>query len=311
MTASIYKYLGPANVDHVLGPADQIMLRCSYPEAFNDPYELFLTIDFGDRPEVLAFYAEAVGDLPQLPTTCFSRSPAVIPMWAHYAAEMQGYAIELNESTLSEAFPESGFGDVDYRDVPDPALVDMLYRASEIGKPRYVYLLHRGVFSAAYYTKASCWSYEQERRMIVGANETRRKQDLMLIDVPAECVTALITGPRASEETIRAVRHKADQLGCRYFELKIGRSSAVPYFVDPSGDPFTFTGDDIQPSLASCASCGEPIPGESDQCSWCQIDEALETEAAARNPYRLLDHFGMLESYVRDMEDITRRGRDQ
>ena len=149
-----------------------------------DRYELFLTIDFKQEPEVLAFYADAIGELPQLPTTCFSRSPSVIPMWAHYAQNSEGFAIEFDESELATAFPKSGFGDVDYRDAPDDGLSDTLHRAYHIGKPRYVYILHTGVFSAAYYTKATCWNYEQERRMIVGENEIRQAGDLMLVDVP-------------------------------------------------------------------------------------------------------------------------------
>jgi len=153
-------------------------------------------------------------------------------MWAHYAQNLEGFVIEFDEGKLVESFPESGFGNVDYRDASDAGLSDMLYRASEIGKPRYVYMLRKGVFRAAYYTKATCWSYEQERRMIVRESETRRLEDIILMDLPKECVTAFVSGPRASVDTISALRAKAAELGCRYFQLKIGRTSAAPFFVD-------------------------------------------------------------------------------
>ena len=216
-----------------------VTLKCSYPKDFNDPYELFLTIDFKQEPEVLAFYADAIGELPQLPTTCFSRSPSVIPMWAHYAQNSEGFAIEFDESELATAFPKSGFGDVDYRDAPDDGLSDTLHRAYHIGKPRYVYILHTGVFSAAYYTKATCWNYEQERRMIVGENEIRQAGDLMLVDVPHSCVSAIIAGPRASPDTRKSLQECAARFGSRYFDIRIGKTSAVPYFVDAAGSTYT------------------------------------------------------------------------
>jgi hypothetical protein len=306
MSKNIYKYVGLGYLDKVIGSKDQVTLKCSHPKDFNDPYELFLTIDFKERPEALAFYADVVGNLPQLPTTCFSRSPAVIPMWAHYAQSLQGFAIEFDEALLEQSFPESGFGDIDYRDDPDEDLTDMLYRAYEIGKPRYLYFLREGVFSAAYYTKATCWSYEQERRMIVRQSETRHVDDLTLMDVPRKCVTALLCGPRASPETIRAVRDKASQLGCRYFELKIGRSFAVPFFVDSEGEAFVFNGTDIERSSRFCSSCKEPLAAESELCSWCQIGDSHKSEAAARNTYRMLDRYGLLEDYIARMDDISR-----
>jgi hypothetical protein len=306
MSKSIYKYVGPSNLDKVLASVEHATLKCSYPKDFNDPYELFLTVDFNEKPEVLAFYAEAVGDLPQLPTTCFSQSPSVVPMWAHYAQNMEGFVVEFDEGKLVESFPESGFGDVDYRDSSNAGLTDMLYRASEIGKPRYVYLLRKGVFSAAYYTKATCWSYEQERRMIVGELETRRLGDMILMDVPKECVTALVSGPRASEATISTLRAKAVEFGCRYFQLRIGRSSATPFLVDSHGDSFVFNGTSIASSSQYCASCKEPLTDASEECSWCQIDDSHRNNAAARNPYRMMAHYGMLESYIESMNRVGR-----
>lgn len=306
MSKNIYKYVAPEHLDKVLGSSGQVMLKCSYPKDFNDPYELFLTIDFKEQPDALAFYADVVGDIPQLPTTCFSRSPIVTPMWAHYAQSQQGFAIEFNEAMLAQSFPQSGFGDVDYRDAPDEDLTDMLHRASVIGKPRYLYLLQKGVFSAAYYTKTTCWSYEHERRMIVRESETRRTDDLILMDVPKECVTALFCGSCASPETVRAIRAKADQLGCKYYELKIGRSSAVPFFVNLGGETFLFNGTDVEQTSHICASCREPLAAESEQCSLCQIEDSHRIAAADRNVFRALAHHGLLDEYIAGMNDISR-----
>ena len=71
---SLYKYVGASYLDQVVGLDGKVTLKCSHPRDFNDPYELFLAVDGNNDPEALAFYAEVVGDLPQIPTTCFSRS---------------------------------------------------------------------------------------------------------------------------------------------------------------------------------------------------------------------------------------------
>lgn len=305
MTAPIYKYVGPSYLDKVFASPQHITLKCSYPKDFNDPYELFLTINFKERPAVLAFYSEVIGKLPQLPTTCFSRSPQVIPMWAHYAQDSQGIAIEFDEAKLAHCFPESGFGDVDYQDSASNDLGELLYRAYEIGKPRYLYMLQQGVFSAAYYTKATCWAYEMERRMIVRAKETRTDGPLILIDVPKECVSALVCGPRASPDTVHAVRAKAGELGCSYYDLRIGKSSPAPFLRDINGDAFVFKASGIEKSERVCSSCKEPLKGRGKRCSWCRIEDTHERNAAERNTFRMLAHAGMLDDYIKDMEQIT------
>lgn len=309
MSKHLYKYVGSSYIDKVFASSEHITLKCSYPKDFNDPYELFLTIDFNERPDALAFYADTFEKIPQSPTTCFSRSPAVIPMWAHYGENLQGFAIEFDESKIAEAFPKSGFGDVDYQDKPDEGLTDLLYRAYEIGKPRYMYFLHKAVFSAAYYTKSSCWSYEQERRMIVRVSETKSEAGMILMDFPNDCIKTIICGPRAKTETTQALQEKANEIGCGYLQMKIGKTQANPFFVDLHGAPFEFKETQIDRSGTYCGSCKEPLVAEVEKCSWCQIEESHRINAASRNPYRMLSHYGMLDSYIEGMEAIGRNAK--
>lgn len=306
---SLYKYVGNSYLGKVLNENHKVTLKCAYPKDFNDPYELFLTINFNASPEILAFYSDVIGELPQIPTTCFSRSPLVIPMWAHYAQNHEGFAIEFDETELEKHFPKSGFGDVDYLDSPRRGLNDLLEHAFALQKPRYLHMLHSGVFAAAYYTKASCWSYEHERRMLVSQAETRSASDMILIDVPAKCVKALICGARASPETVTAIRARADQFGCSYFQLRIGRTSPVPYLTDAGGSSFTFANDGVVECGYQCASCGEPMDKDSEQCSWCQINESHKYEAASRNTFRLLAKYGLLDDYARGMREIDEKFR--
>lgn len=306
---SIFKYVSPDYVEKVFSASDVVTLKCSLPKEFNDPYELFLTIDFNERPDALAFYADAIGELPQLPTTCFSRSPIVLPMWAHYAQNLQGFAVEFSEKELAKAFPEARIDNVNYSNTPRTDLSDLLYRAYVIGKYRYTYFLRGGVFNAAYFTKASCWRYEQERRMLVPTTEIRKDRRLTLLDVPISCIVSVISGPRASKQTKRKLRKRAERIGCRYFELRIGKSSAIPYFVDGDGRPFSFSKSAISASGQHCEECKEPLVTAAEQCSWCQIDDELQRHAASRNPYRLLHRSGLLDQYVADMDAISKRRR--
>jgi len=305
MGKSLYKYVGPKNFGKIFSSPEKITVKCSQPKDFNDPYELFLTVDFNQRPDVIAFYEEVIGELPQRATTCFSLSPSVLPMWAHYSQNSEGFAIEFDEEKLAEAFPESSIADVDYRDEPQEALTDMLFRASEIGKGRYVFLLQSWVFKSAYFTKTTPWAYEQERRMVLGEAEVQSVGDLLLADVPANCVKSLIFGARSSAELTSLLRDKAAELGCNFYEMKIGKSSALPYFIDSTGSSLEFNGTDFQNCSRSCASCSEPLRKDLKLCAWCQINESHLEAAAQRNPYRIFDRYGLLDSYLDSMNRIT------
>ena len=146
--------------------------------------------------------------------------------------------------------------------------------------------------------------------MLVSESEVRQHNGMMLLDIPKECVTALICGPRASQETLQDLQAAADNLSCECLQMKIGRSNANPYFVDANGSPRSFTENRISPVEVSCKTCREPVDAGSDFCPWCQVTDAHKQDAMDRNPYRVLDHLGLLEDYVEGMDRIT-YGRDR
>jgi len=305
MPGNLYKYFGPQVSDLVLTD-EGATIKLSKPEDFNDPYELFLTVDYGVDASALAAYQELVGNIDQLPTTCFSSSPAVAPMWAHYGVNGSGFVIEFEEECLVDEFPESLFKDVTYRDSADDGLTEMLYKAHVIGKPRYTYFLRNGVFFAAYFTKATCWSYELERRMVVtDESEVRSCGSLILIDIPKHCISSVIAGAKATTELKTALKQRATSLGCSYFESKIGRSSITPFFMDVEGRPHAFENGRIVEASQSCEECSEPIVVDNDRCSWCQISDDDRRGAAISNPYRMLHNIGGLDEYIKQMDAIT------
>lgn len=285
--------------------------KCSYPKDFNDPYELFLTIDYKQDPDLLATYRDTIGELPQLPTTCFSKSPGVVPMWAHYSHGHRGVVIEFNETLFLEHFPDVGFGDVDYRDEASEELLDLLVRACRIGKPRYHYLLQRGVFNAAYYTKHSCWFYEQERRLITDDANINKINGIMLIEFPVECISSIIVGLRADEKTKTKVSKLTEDIGAEYYEMLIGKTSATPYFLNSDKDACLHESGSINICEFTCTECGEPLSDEASICPWCAIEEHHELDAARNNPLRMLDQYGKLEGYYKEMQAISNKNRKQ
>lgn len=296
--------MGPDIADRFLVENNKCSLKLSYLKDYNDPFEFFLTIDYNQPPEILAFYNEIISMVTQHPVTCFSKSPVSTPMWAHYAANSQGFVAEFDEEKLSEWLDSheagSDFGDIDYQDTPHQHMQETLLKAHYIGKYRHVTWLWQAVTTAAYYTKQNCWNYEQERRLVTSETLTTKiNANLSLLLVPSEFVKSLIVGAKASDETKSKIRQLCIDLNCNYYEKRIGRSSTTPFFVNANNMTFTFKDGEIAEHLDSCTSCLEPKLGrDSEKCSWCNITPYDEEEAAHKNAFRLLDRAGILEGYL-------------
>jgi hypothetical protein len=297
----LYKYIWPDVLELAFAEAGYVGFKCTYPKDFNDPYELFLTIDPNEvEPEILAYYQEILGNIPQLPTTCFSNLPNVIPMWAHYAFNSKGFVIEIDEGRLRTIIPKISTADVDYKDDPTIIDPDLVRRAYGTGKPRHTYLLQRAAFSSAYFSKNICWSYESERRVIVRENDVRKVKGKMILSVPTECVTAIVAGPRSEKTLKKRCMEICKRIPCEYFEMLIGKGSIIPFFINTSKKTFLFNGHILAEAHNYCQRCGEPVNGEDvAYCSWCTIDETERVEAASRNPMRMLYKYGLLDDYIK------------
>jgi len=153
LVRKLYKYLAPELVGKALSQ-NGATLKFSLPSEFNDPFELFLTVDHNSPPETLAFYEEVIGEIQGMPTTCFSRHPDVVPMWAHYGQNGEGFVVEVDEDALRAELRDDGvIQDVTYRDSSPEELAGSLVRAQFRQKFRDIYFLRGGVYNAAYFTK--------------------------------------------------------------------------------------------------------------------------------------------------------------
>ncbi|WPO00634.1 hypothetical protein [Pseudomonas sp. MUP55] len=185
----------------------------------------------------------------------------------------------------------------------------MLDRAYVLSKPRHVGWLQQAIGSTAYYTKQTCWSYEQERRLIADEkNITKINENLMLLYFPSSFVKSLVVGAKASQDLKNRIKDISLSIGCYYYEKHIGKSSTTPFFLDGKLQTYIFNGKEIVLHKERCGSCKEPKTNiDSELCSWCSIDESHEKNAAHRNSFRMLAHAGILEQYIANFREIGKK----
>ncbi|NUC53978.1 DUF2971 domain-containing protein [Escherichia coli] len=316
--SNLYKFMGADIVDKLMMDETHIGIKFSHLYQYNDPYEFFLTIDFNRGSDELAFYNEMIGMVTKQPATCFTKSPVISPMWAHYAGNSSGFVIEINEDKFKRFLRDIGFEDscaiedVEYKDSPDNDIEEILARAFHICKPRYIYWLQSFIRSAAYLTKQTCWSYEQERRVIINEKALTKPNDwLMLLPVPISCITGVIVGYKADDALKLKIQSLAKKAKCRYFEMVIGKTTTTPFLLSKNLKSHHFVDGRITAVPYQCKECHEPLYTESKVCGWCGITQQDVEMAEFRNSFRMIASYGGLEEYIASMEAITEKYRNR
>jgi hypothetical protein len=305
----LFKYFSASLLSVVFQRAGHCGVKCSEPSEYNDPYELFLGADLSIETEDLAAYRDIVQTLPQYQTTCFSHSPVVSPMWAHYANNHTGFALGFDESYLTAHFDDAELRDVEYRSGPAPELAEFVKFAANRAKPRDAYRLRAFAIHQAYFSKYTEWTYEQECRLTGLDSYVENVDGTNVLFIPLEAVNSVIVGCRASDETIASSQALANENGLSWYRTRIGKSYPAPYLTDATSNTFVFDGASIGAALKVCGSCQEPF-GEGEMlCAWCRITDDQQWQAASRNPFRILDYFGELENYLEGARQIGRRNK--
>jgi Protein of unknown function (DUF2971). len=309
MSEKIYKYFSADVLNLVFKKDEFCSVKCSYPKDYNDPFELFLGVDLSVSTELLATYREIVQELPQTPTTCFSKSPIVTPMWAHYANNHSGFVLEFDVDELRESFEGIAIRDVMYKDNPDKKIESHLERFAVTMKPRHAVWLQDAVLVEAYFSKHTAWSYEQECRLVDNGDYVDKSSGMQILHIPTSCVSSIIVGKSASELLIQSSKSLAEKIGLEWYQGIIGKSHAFPFFKNRSDNIFNFDGESIVLADQTCNACSEPVDTDVELCAWCSITENHENIAAMANPLRLLDHVGELENYFKIVAEIRRGGK--
>lgn len=302
----IYKYFSEDVLKHALTRSGHVGIKCSLPEDYNDPFELFLGVDLEQRTELLATYREVVEEIPSQLTTCFSKSPVVSPMWAHYGTNHRGFVVGFNVTQLEETYSELLIRDISYLDSPSEQLASFAEMAAFRKKPRDAMHLRNAVIYHGYFSKYSEWSYEQEVRAVNFEDYVEDVFGHKIAYVPKQCIAAIISGAKSSTETKQFLLETAAELEAAFYTAKIGRSYPTPYLLTDDEHPAVFLDGAISTPDGICEECAEPLRAKGDLCPWCKIDETDELTAAQNNPFRILDHHGLLAGYV---ENFPRRPR--
>ncbi|HIF9439528.1 DUF2971 domain-containing protein [Photobacterium damselae] len=302
----IYKYFSHDVINLVFDREGLCGVKCSLPKDYNDPYELFLGMDLNTPTDQLAFYKDIVGGIPQNPTTCFSQSPIVSPMWAHYANNHSGFVLEFDLDGLQKHFKGNPIWEVSYRNAPNENLAKILERAAVLLKPRYSYDLQEFVFVESYFTKYDEWSYERECRFVDMKKVTEDVNGNSILFIPIEYVTSIIVGPKYPQESVEESLGLAAENNIDWYQLYIGKSHPKPYMKNEDNDVFIFENDRIIAANQTCESCSEPLTVDTSLCPWCSITDAHEEVAAQNNPFRMIDAMGRLDAYMKAMGQIGR-----
>jgi len=300
----IYKYFSHDVIDLVFNKEGHCGVKCSLPKDYNDPYELFLGMDLNTPTDQLAFYNDIVGDIPQNPTTCFSQSPIVSPMWAHYANNHSGFVLEFDLDGLQKHFEGNPIWDVSYRKAPHKNLKKILEKAAVLKKPRYSYDLQEYVFVESYFAKYDEWSYERECRFVDMKKITEDVCGNSILFIPIEFVTSIILGPKFPLENVEGTAALAEEKELTWYQLYIGKSHPKPFMKNENEEVFVFEDNCITKAKNTCSSCSEPLNNDESLCPWCNITEAHEEDAARSNPFRMLNDMGQLEDYMKSMGKI-------
>lgn len=303
MENSIYKYFSADVFGYVFKDEDNIYLKCSLPKDYNDPHELFLGIDLTADKDCLATYKASLGDIPQFYTTCFSSSGSSNPMWAHYANNHSGFVVEFDTGEINDRLPDSNIGEVSYRDTPDESILKHLQRASVTGKPRHTMWMMDALIHHAYFTKQTCWSYEEERRL-VGINKYIKDS---ILSIENGCVKSIISGKNAPKLMDDTLSSFASKIGTLYYKAHIGRSYPKPFFRDQDDESHIEIEGQIVPSPYNCELCNEPTDEPSEKCVWCNISNGDLMNASHRSMLSAIDRMGGLEDYIRQFRAVGKK----
>ena len=212
---SLYKYVKFENLKRILEGS----IRFTQPRAFNDPFEmvpeLHVPEKFGGEEITIAFSVTAprrepiVGTLDDdfesdycsdqnsrrildslnqsIGILCLSRNDSSLLMWAHYADDYSGAIVQFDET--HEFF--SGHFEVQYSE-QRPKIDIASYTDGDEPVP-----------IAELCVKAKDWEYENEVRVVRSLVDCRSEGTangfpIYVMDVPSECIEAVILGERMS-----------------------------------------------------------------------------------------------------------------
>lgn len=274
-------------------------VKCSLPKDYNDPYELFLGVDNSVGPRDLAFYYDVIQEIPQIPTTCFSRTSISLPMWAHYASNHMGYVIEYDIEVLKKTFSNASITDMKYISEPNQDIKNTLQWAVGAQKPRYLKHLHDIVKHHAYFSKLEEWSYEKECRFVATGNYIENINSNDLLFIPIQAIKSIILGKNITELSKMKLLEISVKYDIKIYNFNISKTTSSPFFTDLENKSYIIDKNEITIAEKVCKNCPQPLFNmKLETCEICSITDAHKQSAAERNTFRMLNEMGLLQEYL-------------
>lgn len=231
LSGQIFKYYAP---ETAISALKHSTICYSSADSFNDPFELKSGFSFESRncPEV---FWRKLGLIENSRILCLTRSWDNPLMWSHYAASYSGvvvgYDVDSNQLNDRSIIPLR-LGSVVYTRTlpinrfPESTLQDLFDGSLRCYDSHYAVALQR-----LYLHKASCWSYEEEVRVVKHIEEIVDGKrindgDGILEGMPPENVRSVIFGLnfRLGHSRMKDLTFSwANELGARYKNAKFYR----------------------------------------------------------------------------------------
>ncbi len=303
----IYKYC-PGNLfDIIFSDEGNFSIKFSKLEDFNDPYEYFLTINYDTTADKLATYQEMLTMQLTYLASCFSKSPVITPMWAHYADNFKGFVLEIDEENLINYLNEQKLSpkisNVEYSNHPSAYLDECLAYATIRCKFRDIYKFQSAILYHAYFIKQKCWKYEKEKRIILPERVFNNNNKLLWC--PNKFIKSIVVGYKATENEKNYLKDLTQKYKINYYEIYPSKISLNPFLVDINSKTHKYTKNGIKPARYYCPICNEPIKKNQKLCAWCNVTETDKNEAHYRNSFIALARAGLLNKYINDMNRIS------
>lgn len=151
---------------------------------------------------------------------CVSERVNCFPMWAHYADNAQGYAVEY--ANLDEVFDGDESGEL-----------NQLKKVEYYPKERLPLLLNPSDLSKMLYSKHEDWSYEHEYRVIrhlpvrPKQNKTADRERYFFKVDPQKCISRIIVGWKCREKRFEEIKKVASQFSVRVVRAKVEKAEVV------------------------------------------------------------------------------------
>ncbi|WP_370554224.1 DUF2971 domain-containing protein [Edwardsiella tarda] len=146
---------------------------------------------------------------------CFSKNATNQLLWSHYSQRHTGYCIRYKRDTLLESLNLHSHGDVIYNDDP----IDLLTEVTD----------KMNLANKVIYRKASCWSYEDEVRLIHADISENPSDKYRVCEYPNDAIDCIILGYNFDMSRLDELKEKTSNDNIIFKKIERSKNSYSLY----------------------------------------------------------------------------------